>query len=132
MKFEANKEFMENISLHFFTGIANDLLSLTSPAYNSRTNALDKNLRRGFLVKPNRSECVLNWLLPLIFGWTGLKFKVTPTFTKSFTFLNRVNIFFFRGNKQEPGTIKLSENVRLMGVFVKSKSTSADQREEGA
>ena len=33
---------------------------------------------------------------------------------------------------QEPGTIKLSENVRLMGVFVKSKSTSADQREEGA
>ena len=26
----------------------------------------------------------------------------------------------------------LSENVRFMGVFVKSKSASADQREEGA
>ena len=79
-----------------------------------------------------RSERVLNWLLPLIFGWTELKSTVTPTFTKSFSFLNRVNIFFFRGNKQEPGTIKLSENVRLMGVFVNRKSTSADQREEGA
>ena len=51
MKIEANKEFMENICLHFFTGSAIDLLSLTSPAYNSRTNALDKNLRHGFLVK---------------------------------------------------------------------------------
>ena len=27
------------------------MLSLTSAAYNNRTNALDKNLRHGFLVK---------------------------------------------------------------------------------
>ena len=26
----------------------------------------------------------LSWLLPLIFGWTGLTFTVTPAFTKSF------------------------------------------------
>ena len=42
-----------------------------------------------------RSECVLNWLLSLIFGWTELKFTVTPTFTKSFSFLNRVDILIF-------------------------------------
>ena len=36
---------------HFFTVSANDLLSLTLTAYNKRTNALDKNLRHGFLVK---------------------------------------------------------------------------------
>ena len=35
----------------FFTGSANDLLSLTSTAYNKRTKPLYKNLRRGFLVK---------------------------------------------------------------------------------
>ena len=36
---------------YFFTGSANDLLPLTSAAYNKRTNPLDKNLRHGFLVK---------------------------------------------------------------------------------
>ena len=35
-------------------------------------------------------------------------------------------------NKQQSGTIKLSENVRFMGVFIKSKSASADQSGEGA
>ena len=74
----------------FFTGSFNDLLSLTSTAYNNRTNALDKNLRHGFLV--NRSKCDLNWLLPLMFGWPPLNFTVAPTFTKSFSFLNCVNI----------------------------------------
>ena len=39
-----------------------------------------------------RSECDLNWLLPFVFGWPRLKFTVTRTFTKSFSFLNRVNI----------------------------------------
>ena len=34
-------------------------------------------------------------LIPLIFGWTGLKFTMTPTFTKSFSFLIRVNILTF-------------------------------------
>ena len=42
-----------------------------------------------------RSEWDLNWLLPFIFGWPGLKFTATPTFTKSFSFLNRVNILIF-------------------------------------
>ena len=37
----------------------------------------------------------LNWLLLFIFGWPGLKFTVTPTFTKSFSFLNPVNILTF-------------------------------------
>ena len=41
-------------------------------------------------------------------------------------------VWFFKTNKQESGTIKLSENVRFMGVFIKRKSASADQREEGA
>ena len=47
---------------------------------------------------------------------------MTPTFTKSFSFLNGVNNFFFRRNKQEPGTIKLSESVRLMGVLILLKA----------
>ena len=37
-------------------GSTNDLLSLISTAYNKRTNALDKNLRHGFLVKPVRKR----------------------------------------------------------------------------
>ena len=41
---------------YFFTGSANDLLSLTSNAYNKRTNALDKNLRHGFFVKRVRKR----------------------------------------------------------------------------
>ena len=53
---------------------------------------------------------------------------MTPTFTKSFSFLNRVNILIFKRNKQQSGTIKLSENVRFMGVFIKSKSATADHR----
>ena len=44
--------FRFRVRVFFFTGSANDLLSLTSTAYNKRTNALDKNLRHGFLVKP--------------------------------------------------------------------------------
>ena len=90
--------FRFRVRVVFFTGSANDLLSLTSPAYNNRTNGLDKNLRHGFFSQVSnvlRSECVLNWLLPLIFGWTGLKFIVTPTFIKSFSFLNRVNFLIF-------------------------------------
>ena len=53
---------------------------------------------------------------------------MTPTFTKSLSFLNRVNILIFLKNKQSSGTFELSENVRFMGVFGKSKSASADQR----
>ena len=79
----------------FFTGSANDLLSLTSNAYNKRTNSLDKNLRHCFLSNVLRSECDLNWLIPFTFGWPELKFTVTTTFTKSFSFLNRVYILIF-------------------------------------
>ena len=43
--------FRFQVGVFFFTGSANDLLSLTSPAYNNRTNALDKNLRHGFSAK---------------------------------------------------------------------------------
>ena len=43
-----------------------------------------------------RSECDLNWLHPFIFGWPGLKVTVTPIFTKSVSFLNRVNILIFK------------------------------------
>ena len=43
--------FRFSVRVFFFTGSANDLLSLTSSAYNNTTNALDKNLRHGFLVK---------------------------------------------------------------------------------
>ena len=39
-----------------------------------------------------RSECNLNWVS---FGWPGLNFTGTPAFTKSFSFLNRVNILIF-------------------------------------
>ena len=63
---------------------------------HKRTNASDKNLRHGFLVKRViRTERDLNWLLPFIFDWPGLKFTVTPPFTKSFSFPNRVNILIF-------------------------------------
>ena len=43
--------FRFQVGVFFFTGGANDLLSLTSPAYKNRTNELDKNLRHGFVVK---------------------------------------------------------------------------------
>ena len=37
----------------------------------------------------------LNWLLPFILGWPGLKFTVTPTFTKSCSFCIVLIFWFF-------------------------------------
>ena len=56
-------------------GSANDLLSLTSTAYNKRKNALDKTLRHGFLSNVLRSECDLNWLLPFILAGLDLNLQ---------------------------------------------------------
>ena len=97
--------------------------SLTSPAYNKRTNALDKNLRHGFLVKRERRGCELHWLLPFIFGWLGLKFTVTPTFTKSFSFLYGVNILiFFKGISNNLELISFQKMYGLWGYLLKVKA----------
>ena len=69
-----------------------------------------------------------------MFGWPRLNFRMAPTFTKSFSFLNCILKYFefLKKNKQYSGTIKLSKNVWFMGVFIKSKSARADQDEKGA
>ena len=110
--------FRFRVRVFFFTGSANDLLSLTSTAYNKRTNPLNKNLRHVL-----RSECDLNWLLPFIFGWPGLKFTVTPTFTKSFSFLNRVNILiFFKGISNNLELLSFQKMYGFWGFLLKAKA----------
>ena len=39
-------------------------------------------------------------------------------------------VLIFKRNKQQSGTIRLSENIWFIGVFIKSKSASADERED--
>ena len=63
------------------------------------------------------------WLLPLIFGWTGLKFTVTRTFTKSFSFLNRVNILiFFREISNDLELLSVQKMYGLWGYLLKAKA----------
>ena len=70
-----------------------------------------------------RSECDLNWLLPFIFGWPGLKFTATPTFTKSFSFLNRVNILIFlKGISNNLELLSFQRMYGLWGYLVKAKA----------
>ena len=74
------------------------------------------------------SEQTLNtlvryWLLPLIFGWTGLKSTVTPTFTKSFSFLNRVNsLIFFKKMSTNLELLNFQKTYGLWGYLLKAKA----------
>ena len=73
-----------------------------------------------------RSKGNLNWLLLVTFCWHGLKFTDSDNhFHRKFVISE-----FFKRNKQQSGTIKLSENIWFIGVFIKSKSASADERED--
>ena len=74
--------------------------------------------------QPNmlRSECVLNWLLPLIFGWTGRKFTVTPTFTKSFSFLNRIFFDFLKEVSNNLELLSIQKMYGLWGYLLKAKA----------
>ena len=77
---------------------APDLLSLTSSAYNKRTNALDKNLRYNFFsqnfqeLNSMRSPSVSS----IYDGWRGLKLTDTYTFVKKTPFRKRSYFGFFK------------------------------------
>ena len=77
------------VKVFFATGNANNLLSLTSSAYNKRTNALVKNLRH-VLIRCVRKR--MRSFLPFTFGWPGLKF------TETFTFCNALAFWIFKRN----------------------------------